>query len=269
MKLLGFVLLTAAALFVLYALVLLRPRGKTPEDRRLLTDYAHRGLHGGAVPENSMAAFRKAVEAGYGIELDVQLSRDGEVMVFHDYTLARMTGKKEKLSSLTAAELQALRLNKTRETIPTLRQVLLLVEGKVPLLVELKGERLNTALCEKTAALLRNYGGPYCVESFNPLLLRAMKKRLPDVFYGQLYTNICRDKDKYSLLNLLLTAMSLNILARPDFLAYNKLDRESLPVRLVERLYQLPRFVWTVKTEEELQTAKKLGEHIIFENVRP
>jgi len=263
------ILLAGAVLFALYALVLLRPRGKKPGDPRLLTDYAHRGLHGGGVPENSMTAFRKAVEAGYGIELDVQLSRDGEVMVFHDYTLTRMTGRREKLSALSAAELQALSLDGTDETIPTFRQVLQLVDGTVPLLVELKGENLNTALCEKTAALLRDYKGPYCVESFNPLLLRAMKKQLPHVFYGLLYTNVCRDKKKRSLLNLVLTAMSLNVLARPDFLAFNKLDQESLPVRLVEKLYGLPRFVWTVKTQEELQTAKALGEHVIFENVRP
>ena len=89
------------------------------------------------------------------------------------------------------------------------------------------------------------------------------------MFYGQLYTNVCRDKKKHSLLNLVLTAMAFNFLARPDFLAFNKLDRESLPVRLVEKLYSLPRFVWTVKTQEELQTAKALGEHVIFENVRP
>jgi len=133
----------------------------------------------------------------------------------------------------------------------------------------LKGESLNTALCEKTAALLREYPGSYCVESFNPLLLRAMKKQLPDVFYGQLYTNVCRDKKACSILNLVLTAMAFNFLAKPDFLAYNKPERESLPVRLVQKLYALPRFVWTVKTEQELETAKALGEHVIFENVRP
>ena len=93
MTLLLVVLLSAAALAGIYVLILLRPRGRKPADPRLLTDYAHRGLHGNGIPENSLAAFRLAAEAGCGIELDVQLSRDGEVMVFHDYTLTRMTGK--------------------------------------------------------------------------------------------------------------------------------------------------------------------------------
>lgn len=259
------VLVAAAALFGIYALVLLHPRGKRPEDSRLLTDYAHRGLHGGDVPENSMAAFRLAVENGFGIELDVQLSRDGEVMVFHDYTLRRMTGREEKLADLTAAQLQTLSLSGTEETVPTFRQVLELVDGRVPLLVELKGEDLSTALCGKVAAVLREYRGPYCMESFNPLLIRAMKKQLPEAFYGQLYTNVCRDKKRSTPLNLLLTAMAFNFLAGPDFVAYNKADRRTLPVAIVTKLHRLPRFVWTARGAEERQIAKDLGEYAIFE----
>ena len=252
-------------LILLYLLVFVRPRGRKPKDSRLLCDYAHRGLHGEGVPENSLLAFEKAVEKGFGIELDVQLSSDGEVMVFHDYTLIRMTGKEEKLKNLTAAELQALSLAGTEQTIPTFRDVLELVEGKVPLLVELKGEDLNSALCPKVAELLREYQGPYCVESFNPLLVKNIKKYLPEAYCGQLYTNVCRDKKKYSPLNLILSAMAFNFLARPDFIAYNQKDRNSLPVKLATRFYKAPRFVWTVRTEEELETAHRLGEHPIFE----
>ena len=253
-------------LILLYLLVFVHPRGKKPEDSRLLCDYAHRGLHGEGVPENSLLAFEKAVEKGFGIELDVQLSADGVVMVFHDYTLIRMTGKEEKLKNLTAAELQALSLGGTEQTVPTFREVLELVDGKVPLLVELKGEDLNSALCPKVAELLNGYDGPYCVESFNPLLVKNMKKHLPEVYCGQLYTHVCRDKKKYSALNLILSAMAFNFLARPDFIAYNQKDRNSLPVKLATRVYKAPRFVWTVKSKEELDTAHRLGEHPIFEN---
>ncbi|MBQ5791548.1 MAG: glycerophosphodiester phosphodiesterase, partial [Clostridia bacterium] len=146
-------------LILLYLLLFLRPRGRKPKDSRLLCDYAHRGLHGNGVPENSLLAFGEAVKKGFGIELDVQLSADGVVMVFHDYTLIRMTGKEEKLKNLTAEELQALSLAGTEQTIPTFREVLELVDGKVPLLVELKGEDLNSALCPKVAELLQEYQG--------------------------------------------------------------------------------------------------------------
>jgi glycerophosphoryl diester phosphodiesterase len=252
-------------LILLYLLVFLRPRGRKPKDSRLLCDYAHRGLHGNGVPENSLLAFEEAVKKGFGIELDVQLSADGVVMVFHDYTLIRMTGKEEKLKNLTAAELQALSLAGTEQTIPTFREVLELVDGKVPLLVELKGEDLNSALCPKVAELLQSYQGPYCVESFNPLLVKNIKKYLPHVYCGQLYTNVCRDKKKYSPLNLILSAMAFNFLARPDFIAYNLKDRKAFPVLVATKLYKAPRFVWTVRTEEDLETAHRLGEHPIFE----
>ena len=124
---------------VIYFLVLVRPPKKTAPDESLKCDYAHRGLHDDSAPENSLQAFENACRAGYGIELDVQLSRDGVVMVFHDYSLLRMTGCDKKLSELDATELTALSLKNTAETIPTFEQVLSLVDGRVPLLVELKG----------------------------------------------------------------------------------------------------------------------------------
>lgn len=260
---------TFLLLFLIYLLVLARPKtGQKPKEE-LLTPYAHRGLHGDGIPENSLAAFALACEKGYGIELDVQLSRDGEVMVFHDDTLIRVTGEEGKLCERSAAELQTLTLCGSDQTIPTLAQVLELVGGRVPLLVELKGENTNTALCPKVAALLREYKGTYCIESFNPLLVRGMKKELPDAFCGLLYTNVCRDKKKRSVLNIALTWMALNILARPNFIAYNQVDRESVPVQLAVGFYRAPAFVWTVRTEEELEASRKHQETPIFENVRP
>ena len=252
---------------LLYLLVFIRPRGRQPSDPALLCDYAHRGLHNETIPENSLSAFKRACEQGCGIELDVQLSRDGVVMVFHDYALARMTGAEGKLRERDASELQKLKLSGSDQTIPTFAEVLELVGGRVPLLVELKGENLDTSLCEKVADHLRTYPGPYCIESFNPLLLRRMKQFLPETYYGLLYTNTCRDKKSHSLLNLLVTAMMLNFLARPHFIAYNQLDRDSLPVKLTTRLYRAPRFVWTVRSDETFNLAHKLGEHPIFENL--
>ncbi len=263
----------AAALAVLvalvYLLILVRPRGRAPADKALLCDYAHRGLHGGEAPENSMAAFRRAVEAGCGIELDVQLSADGAVMVFHDYTLARMTGDHRKLAELTAAELKSLRLGGTDEGIPTFREVLDLVDGRIPLLVELKGEDLNAALCPKVAEILRDYKGPFCLESFNPLLIREMQKHLPGAFCGLLYTDVVREKKKASPLNVILSSMGLNFLCRPHFIAFDERDRRSLPVRLATGLYNTPKFVWTVRSRAGMDTAHACGEHAIFEGVTP
>lgn len=264
MDILLYILLVISLLFLVYVFVLVRPRKRDVSTDGLLTDYAHRGLHSETVPENSLKAFQNAVDNGYGIELDVQLSKDGEVMVFHDYTLIRMTGVEKKLNELTKDELKTLSLKNTTETIPTFDEVLTLVDGKIPILIELKGEDFDTRLCEKVADRLKEYNGKYCIESFNPLLIKKMKKFLPNVFYGQLYTNVCRDHG-VNLINLLLTCMALNVISRPDFIAYNKADRNSLPVKLTTQFYKAPRFVWTVKTPEEHEKAHSTNENAIFE----
>lgn len=264
-----FLVILAVVIFLilLYSLVLVRPKKHKNYNKKLLCNYAHRGLHGDKIPENSMAAFERAVKKGYGIELDVQLSKDGVVTVFHDYTLNRMTGIDKKLSEVNSEELQKIRLKNTDQTIPTLRQVLELVNGKVPLLVELKGENLNMALSQKVAELLYEYNGVYCIESFNPLLIKSIKKYLPNAFCGQLFTNVCRDKKKYSLLNILLTFMALNFIAKPNFIAFNQKDRNSIPVILTTKLYNAPKFVWTITNKEDFDNALDNQECAIFENI--
>ncbi len=263
----GVILSLCVLNLLLYLLLFIRPRGKALADRALLCDYAHRGLHGEELPENSLGAFAHACEKGYGIELDVRLSRDGVVMVYHDDTLERLTTDTRRVSALTAQELGELCLAESQETIPTFAEVLRLVDGRVPLLVELKGEDLDTSLCPKVASLLRGYRGSYCIESFNPLLLRAMGKELPDADLGLLYTNVVRDKRKRSVLNMLLTMMALNFLCRPRFIAYNEVDRASLPVKLTTRMYRARAFVWTVRSRESLDKARARGECAIFEKL--
>ncbi len=254
-------------LLLLYLLLFIRPHKAKNIDPALLCDYAHRGLHSKEIPENSLSAFQKAVDCSKGIELDVQLSRDGHVMVFHDATLTRMTGCEKKLCELTAEELRTLSLADSDQKIPLFSEVLSLVNGQVPLLVELKGESFDTSLCAKVAELLRTYDGPYCIESFNPLLIREMRRELGDAFYGLLYTNVCRDKKKVSFLNVLLTVMAFNFLAHPDFIAYNKDDQKTLPVWITTALYRAPKFVWTVNTEEEFNQARETNAHPIFEDL--
>lgn len=264
-----FLIIVFIILAALYMFVLIRPRLYADYDKRLDTDYAHRGLHGAGVPENSLAAFERAVACGYGIELDVQLSRDGEVMVFHDYTLNRMTDREGKLSDFSSDELASMHLADTSETIPRLRDVLALVDGRVPLLIELKGESTDVSLCEPLCRLLSEYNGVFCIESFNPILLGEMAKLMPHVYRGILYTNLCREKKKYSLIDIALTCMLTNIIARPDFIAYDKKYRKSFALWLCTRLYHTSIYCWTVKSRTEWDIAKENKQFTIFENFQP
>ena len=256
-----------ALVFLLYIFVFIRPRGRVPEDRELLCDYAHRGLHGNGVPENSLEAFELACRAGHGIELDVQLSKDGEVMVFHDYTLIRMTGVDKKLCELDARELCSLSLAHTEQKIPTFREVLELINGRVPILVELKGESFDTSLCPKVAQMLKEYKGKYCIESFNPLMVKQMRQLMPSVFCGLLYTNAVKEKKKASVINVAVTLMALNFLCKPNFIAFDEKYRGSFFIKVTTRFYNTPKFVWTVRSLESLDMAHRLGECPIFENI--
>jgi glycerophosphoryl diester phosphodiesterase len=230
------------------------------------TSYAHRGLHDSATPENSLAAFKKAVDNGFGIELDVQLSADGQVMVFHDYTLVRMTGADGKLSEKTAEELKELNLNCTDETIPLLTEVLELVDGKVPLLVELKGENANTHLCGKVHELIREYNGYYVVESFNPLLIHSYKKLSPSTPCGLLITKFSKDRG-ISPLNLILDWMALNFLSKPDFIAFDHRYKK-ISLSLCRQIYRLPEMTWTIRDEEVYNSIQE-GKCAIFEGFIP
>lgn len=258
---LGVAVLLAAVYFVLCFPGV--KKGRRIKDS-LCVNYAHRGLWGGDAPENSLVAFDRAVKAGFGIELDVQLSRDGEVMVFHDYTLNRMTGGDGKLCDLTTDELGRLCLGGTNENIPTLREVLAVVDGRVPLLVELKGESLDAELCPKVYNIMKEYKGEYVVESFNPMLLRGYKKIAPEVKRGQLVTVLCKEK-KRSVLNFLLDNMLFSFLARPDFVAFDLKHGNSAPIVIATGLWKLEKFVWTVRTREDVESAKKYNAKMIFE----
>jgi len=250
--------------FIFYIFFLIRPRWKPRNLDNLQTDYAHRGLHGDGRPENSLSAFSEAVKNGVGIELDLQLSSDGIVMVFHDDTLERMTGIDRKLSETDSEFLKEVSFLGSCERIPSLTEVLQLVDGKVPLLIELKGTTLNSNLCKKASEILKNYHGPFCVESFNPFLIHSMKRYLPQVPYGQLYTFLFT-KDNRTFRNLLLSYMAFNFLSRPDFIAYQKNDRNRLPVRITTNFFKAKKFVWTVNSNDEFDFAGKIGESRIFE----
>ena len=261
---------TVLALFALW-LFLVAPRARKKDVQPFLRPYAHRGLWGGELPENSLGAFRAAAEAGFAIELDIQLSADGEVMVFHDYTLDRVCRRKGKLCELSAAELGNIPLNGIEnEHIPTLAEVLAAVDGRVPLLIELKGENGDTSLVPAALKVLEGYEGAWCMESFNPLLLRAVKKQAPHVLRGLLSTNLLKEKKNGSkLLNFALSAHLLNFLCRPNFLAFDQKypRRKGLVAGL--KLFGAAPFVYTVKNKTDYERFLKDAVAPIFDEFLP
>ena len=270
-----FILLIAISASVLAFLALwlylIAPRAKKKEMQPFLRPYAHRGLWDERLPENSLGAFRAAADKGFAIELDIHLSRDGEVMVFHDATLKRMCGREGKLCDFTAAELGQIPLNGLEnECIPTLREVLAAVGGRVPLLIELKGENANTDLVPAALKVLEGYEGLWCMESFNPLLLRAVKKHAPHVLRGLLCTNMRKTKkDGSKLLNFALGAHLLNFLCRPAFLAFDKKYPNRLGLRVGLALFGATPVVYTVKDEESYNAYLKSGVTPIFDEFCP
>ncbi len=261
---------TVLALFALW-LFLVAPRARKKEMRPFLRPYAHRGLWGGDLPENSLGAFRAAAEAGFAIELDIQLSRDGEVMVFHDYTLDRVCGRAGKICELTAAELGNIPLNGIEnEHIPTFAEALEAVGGRVPLLIELKGESGNTALVPAALKVLEGYRGLWCMESFNPLLLRAVKKYAPKVLRGLLSTDLLKEKRKGSRpLNFALSAHLFNFLCRPAFLAYDAHHPRRAGLRAGLALFGAAPFVYTIRNEADYQHFCQEGVAPIFDSFTP
>ena len=261
-------------LLVLAALYLLALRGRKhhPGLEALRGwSYAHRGLHDASRPENSMAAFRAALEAGYGIELDIHLLKDGNLAVIHDSALKRTTGAEGRIEDLTTGELAGYRLEGTDETIPTFRQVLELFDGKAPLIVELKAAGGNhAALTQAACEMLAGYSGPYCLESFDPRCIRWLKQHRPDLIRGQLTENsICEKVAVPWYLRLVLTLQLENFLTMPDFVAHKFADRKFISNTLVRKFWGIQGVAWTLKTQEEYDTAVKEGYLPIFEDFTP
>ena len=256
--------------------LLLQPRRGQPGWETLENvRYAHRGLHdlSQGRPENSMAAFRAAVEGGFGAELDVHLMADGRLAVVHDSDLSRVCGEEAFVEDLTAADLKNYPLQGTEETIPLFEDVLALFEGKTPLVVELKVERGNAnALTDAAMALLQNWNGTYCVESFHPGVLLRLKEKYPDVIRGQLSQNFMKGGEVNGLAlptRFMLTNLLTSAFTKPDFIAYNWKDRQNASLRLMKRLYGVHEVAWTVRDRETMEMLDGDGVPSIFEKFVP
>ncbi len=235
-------------------------------------NYAHRGLHNQAqgVPENSLPAFAQAVAAGYGMELDIQLTKDKQVVVHHDPSLARSCGEKKQIGDLSLAQLQTCRLFGTAEQVPLLRQVLEEVDGKTPIIVELKGYNDPHELCTLAMKELDNYHGMYCIESFDPRIVRWFRQNRPEIVRGQLMCHFKKGDDGLTVSQAFFGRNLLtNWYTRPDFEAYDIHTRDRLAMKLATRLLGMQEVSWTIRTQEEYRKAKALRGIVIFEHIRP
>ena len=262
---------TALFLSALYVLLIMGRKGHSGLEKLKGWNYAHRGLHGNGIPENSMQAFRLALEKGYGIELDVHLMRDGNLAVIHDASLKRTAGADVLIEDLSAEDLAHYYLEGTQEKIPLFREVLDLYAGKAPLIVELKAEKGNAAaLTDATCKMLDDYDGAYCLESFDPRCILWLRKNRPELIRGQLSENWLRSTLRLPwILKLILTFHLENVFLYPDFISYKFEHRRTFGTDLCRKIWGVQGVTWTLKTQKELDEAVKEGWIPIFEGFEP
>ena len=229
---------------------------------------AHRGLHGDGVPENSLAAFEAAVDAGYPIELDVRLTADGVPVVCHDERLQRLCGIDAAVDEVEWAELSELTLLDSDQSVPTFEAVLQVVDGEVPVLVEVKNRGRPGSVESAVAAVLDGYGGPFAVQSFNPLTVGWFRRHRPGWPRGQVAGTLRNAPDVGPLARFTCRRLLASPLARPDFVAYEHDALPYWPVTLHRKL-GVPVLAWTVQTPAALERARRLADNVIFESVRP
>lgn len=225
---------------------------------------AHRGFHNEENPENTLGAFSRAIEKGYVIELDVQLLKDNTVVVIHDNKLSRLCGEDRYISNSTLEDIKDLRVLNSKYSIPTLKEVLELVDGKVPLLIEIKNNLKVGELESKTYELLKDYKGEFAIQSFNPYSLEWFKKNAPNILRGQL-SSFFKGENLSFIKKIFLKKLRLNKISSPHFISYKA---EDLPNKYCNRT-NLPILAWTVRSQEEYMKVVKYCDNIIFEDFEP
>ncbi len=223
--------------------------------------FAHRGVHN-EYPENSLPAFKQAVDMGLGIELDVHLSKDGQIVVFHDDNLKRMVGANEYIKFLTYEQIQQYNLAETEYKIPLLKQVLDLVKGKVPILIEIKTNNNMKKLVPALKQELEGYKGEVFIQSFSPFALRRCYKVMPNILRGQLSSFFVHDHLRFYK-KIPIKKLFFKSFSHIDFVSYNL---ENLPNKYVNKM-DVPVLAWTVRTEEDYDKAKQNANNVIVDNV--
>lgn len=268
----AFIIIIALVLLCLLYLWMICPNLKriSEMDKYLHTVIAHRGLHNMAlaIPENSMLAYKQALKAGLAIEIDVHLTKDHKLVVFHDDDLQRVCNSPIVVEASTYAQLSAHNLNGTDQKIPLLSDVLSLVNGKVPLLIELKLPSKDTSLCPRIARILDDYKGDYLIQSFNTLGVHWFKKHRSHVLRGQLASRLTADPSGPPIVARFMAEHLLtNFYCRPDFISYKYADRRNFSLYLMTHLFHVPVAVWTLRKEEEFHQAQDHFHMVIFEKL--
>lgn len=224
---------------------------------------AHRGFWTEGFPENTVGAFERAIERGYPIETDIQLSADNEVAVFHDSTLDRLTQAKGKVIEKPYNELKKINIQNSGYTIPLFKELLELADGKVPLLIEIKNTCKNDILCHKTLELLKGYKGEFAIQSFNPYIVKYFAVKAPQIVRGQLAA-FDYGKDTSKINAFLLKRMFFNRITKPHFVSYNAVN---LPNRFTDKCRKkgIKLLAWTVRSPQEYERIKNHADNIIFE----
>jgi glycerophosphoryl diester phosphodiesterase len=235
---------------------------------------AHRGLHDGtSAIENTTSAFQAAIDGGYGIETDVQITSDGEAMVHHDFALGRLTLGSRQLAAMTAAGLKEVPFKATSDRMMTMGELCEFVGGRVPLLVELKSRfDGDLRLVKRAAEIVRSYSGPAALMSFDPKPIEALREMAPEIPRGIVAERYYKHSEwrdlsasqKRSLAFLLHVPRS-----RPHFVAYHMKDLPSPGPWIARHFLRLPLLTWTVRSEDDRQRARSWANQMIFEGFRP
>lgn len=232
------------------------------------TPIAHRGLHSPGVPENSLAAIEAGIAAGLPVEIDIQSTADGRIVCFHDWNLQRMTGRDARVAESSSTEITRLPLLGTDERIPLFEDVLRLVAGRQPLVIEIKNRRRPVGLEAATSAILKEYHGQYVIHSFNPFSLGWLRRNAPWIVRGQISCAFETDSmAKWK--KFLLQHYALNGISRPHFISHQIKHLPSPVTSLLRNIFNLPLLAWTAKSPEEFALAKTLADNVIFEGFAP
>lgn len=232
--------------------------------------FAHRGLHGGLekLPENSLEAFEKAAEAGYGVEMDVRTTSDGHLIVFHDATLKRLFGRDERIDQMTLSEIREMRLGGNQK-IPTLKEALTVLRGRAPLLLEIKSRPFrNRGIAPKVRDCMQEYKGVFCVESFDPMVLLYFRLHAPEIFRSQLMGAPGGEKSPHTRLFTGLCLLTCFI-SRPDVIAYPVSGERNLIFRMMRSVFRPVTAAWTVRSKEEFKRIRPRCDLMIFESFIP
>lgn len=228
---------------------------------------AHRGLHTAPnIPENSLLAFEKAIEAGHPIELDIRLTADKQIVVFHDETLERMCGDRQQISTLTFRQLSSFKLLNTEQQIPLLQDVLTFIDGRVPILIELKVKNYTGLMEYLLFHLLQNYSGDFALQSFHPISIRHLKKLNPN-FHCGLLAGSYECYGGLTGLSFILKNLFLVPYLRPDFISYEYQALSDPAISLFRKFSHIPIITWTIDNEEKREKLSQLCNNFIFEQI--